>query len=99
MVVAGVLEGPRPPGERVRAGRLVPALASGLVASKPVVSGKPWEIADIAIVVLISVSSVETEAVSVGTPSETVGFKSTLAVVVTGMVKRENVFGGLRETV
>ena len=46
-----------------------------------------------------SVSSVETEAVSAGTPSETVGFRSTLAVMVTGMVKRENVSGGLRETV
>lgn len=74
-------------------------MASGLVASKPVVSGKPWETADIPIAVLSSVSSVETEAVSAGTPSETVGFRSTLAVMVTGMVKRENVSGGLRETV
>lgn len=74
-------------------------MASGLVASRPVVSGKPWEIADTLIAVLSSVSSVETEAVSAGTPSETVGFRSTLAVMVTGTVKRENVSGGLRETV
>lgn len=63
------------------------------------VSGKPWEVADTAIAVLSSVSPVETEAVSEETPSETVGFRATLAVMVTGMVKKEDVSGGLRETV
>lgn len=53
--MAGAPEGPGTPGETVRAGILGLVSAAGLVASKPVVSGKPWERVKVEIGVLMSV--------------------------------------------
>lgn len=96
-MIAGVLTGPRTPAVNVG----TPGLASdaGLVASKPVVATKMGERVDVEIVVLMCVPGwVEREAVSAGTPSETVGPRSALLVSVTGVV-RDVISAGPRETV
>lgn len=99
-MVAGVLAGPRTPGKTVRVVISVLGSDAELVASKPVVSDKPWKRAEVEIVVLRSVSGVESEVVSIGTCSETVALKSYLLVSFTSVVKTEDdVFGGPRETV
>lgn len=99
-MVAGVLAGPRTPEKSVRVVVSVLVSDAGLVASKPVVSDKPWKRVEVEIVVLRSVPGVKSEAVSTGTCSETVGLRSNLLVSFTSVVKTEDdAFGGPRETV
>lgn len=95
-MVSGVLTGPRTPA--VKVGPPVLASDAGLVANKPVVFNNTGERVDVEIVVMSVPRWVESEAVSTGTPGETVGPRSTLLVSVMDVVK-DVVSGRPRETV